>query len=250
MTERPCIRCHHLLTLEDGQLAYCSVCGAPQVFLSEALQEQAALEAQHYQEQAAAAAAPEPEHAANAQLPMSRFAALRRISGAGKGRWPVAVQYALLSSGIALALDLGGIAFPPLLILAWLWIVSAPMLTVSFYNAKARHERLSAGFAARLGVLTGLLVTVSCVVVFTVALVMERFVLHNSAIDAQMAAMITQLHTQYGSTAQPMLRLLNIPEFRVGLLLWTLSFTTGVYLVLSAVTAGFAGLLLGRRRTA
>ena len=218
------------------------------MFLSEALQEQAALEAERYREQATAAS--EPEKQEDPQVGSSRFAALRRMSGGGRGRWPIAVGYALLSSGIALALDVGGVLFSPLLILAWLWIVSAPMLTVSFYRARAQNDRLSAGFAARLGLLTGLLVVVSCAIVFTLALVLERFVLHNASIDAQMALFLSQIRAQYGNAAEPMLRLMGIPEFRVGLLLWTFSFTAGIYLVLSALTAGFAGMMLGRRRAA
>ncbi len=251
VTERPCIRCHHLLTLEEGQLAYCSFCGAPQVFLSEALQEQAALEAQQYQDRAAAPPADVPATPAPAP---SRIAALRRIAGAGRGRWPVAVEFALLSSGIALGLDLGGLLFGPLLVLAWLWMVSAPMLTVSFYRGRARADELSAGFAARLGLLTGLLVAVSCAVVFTAALVLERFVLHRPTIDTQVAEAMGQLRAnavaQYGTAAQPMLRMLGIPEFRVGLLLWMCTVSAALYLLLSAITAGVAGLLLGRRKPA
>lgn len=232
-------------------MIYCSFCGAPQVFLSEALQEQAALEAEQYHERSAE---PSPEAAANATAAQTRVAALRRIAGAGKGRWPLAVEFALLSSGIALGLDLGGMLFGPLLVLAWLWMVSAPMLTVSFYKGRARADDLSAGFAARLGLLTGLLVTVSCAVVFTAALVLERFVLHRPTIDTQVADAMAQLRAnavaQYGSSAQPMLRMLGIPEFRVGLLLWMCTVTAGLYLLLAAITAGVAGLLLGRRKPA
>ena len=47
-----------------------------------------------------------------------------------------------------------------------------------------------------------------------------------------------------------MLRLLGIPEFRVGLLLWMGTVSGGLYLLLSTATAGLAGLLLGRRRPA
>lgn len=251
MTERPCIRCHHLLTLDRGQLVYCGVCGAPQIFLSEELQEDAALEAQRYEERAAPPAAQPDAPAASA--PPSRFAALRRAAGGGKGRWPLAVEYALLSSGIALGLELGGMLFAPLLFLAWLWAVSAPMLTVSFYNARARNDQISAGFAARLGLLTGLLVTVSCAVVFTGALVLARFVLHNGAVDAQIGEALSQIRAnaaQYGSAAEPTIRMLGVPEFRVGFLLWMCTVTAGLYLVISAITAGVAGVLLRRRRPA
>ena len=248
VTERPCIRCHHPLLLDEGQLSYCSVCGAPQVFLSEELQEQAAAETRQYDERPQAATSPEGTEAAAPQTLRQRILAPRQT-----GPWPLAVRYALLSCGIALALDLLGILAAPALFLAWLWIVSAPILTVGFYSAKARAGQLTAGFAVRLGLLTGLLVSASCAIVFTVGLLLDRYVFHSGNVDAQIASAIAQLRynatTQYGNAAQPVLRLLGVPEFRVGLVLWMGTVTTGIYLVVSMATAGVAGLLLGRRRT-
>ena len=253
MTERLCIRCQHPLTLDEGQLAYCGVCGAPQIFLSGELQEQAALEAQRYSEQKVVAGAAAGTTAA-ADQPTTRIAGLRRAAGAGYGQWPMAVEYALLSSGIALGLDLIGLAFAPLLFLAWLWVVSAPILTVGFYHAKARGERLTAGFAAKLGLLTGLLVIVGCAVVFTLSLTLSRFVFHSGAIDTQIASAMAQIRSnaqaQYGAASQPLFRLLNVPEFRVGFLLWMCAVTAGIYLVASMAAAGVAGLVLRNRRPA
>lgn len=255
VTERPCIRCHQLLTLEPGHLLFCTNCGAPQIFLSEELQEQAALEAQRYSERGTAAV-PEPaavDLAAEGTAPASKRN-LRRELRARQGRWPLAVEYALLSSGIALGLDFIGLLFAPVLFLAWLWIVSAPILTVGFYNARVRAGRLTAGFAARLGLLTGLLVSAGCAIVFTVSLLLARYALHNGSIDTEIADIVAQVRAntqaQYGNAAQPMLHLLGIPEFRVGFLLWMGAFTAGLYLLVSAATAGLAGLLLSRRKPA
>lgn len=255
MTEYPCLRCHQLLTLEKGHLIFCSHCGAPQIFLSEELQEQAALETRHYNERGTAAAA---EPAAE-ELPVDGAASSskrsqRQALRARQGRWPLAVEYALLSSGIALGLDLAGLVFAPLLFLAWLWIVSAPMLTVGFYNARMRAGRLTAGFAARLGLLTALLVSAGCALVFTLSLLLARYALHNGTVDTEIADAIAQIRAnaqaQYGGAAQPMLHLLGIPEFRVGFLLWMGAVTAGLYLLVSAITAGLAGLLLSRRKAA
>ena len=254
VNERPCIRCQHPLTLEGGHLVFCGYCGAPQIFLSEELQEQTALEVQRYSERAAAAQEPAPDGPATEGLPAAQRRSLRRERRARQGRWPLAVEYALLSSGIALGLDLAGLVFAPLLTLAWLWIFSAPTLTVGFYNTRVRSSRLSAGFAARLGLLTGLLVSVSCGVVFTLGLLLSRYVLKNGTVDAGIADAIAQIRAnaqmQYGAAAQPVLHLLGIPEFRVGFLLWMGTVAGGAYLVLSTATAGLAGLLLRRRRTA
>ena len=254
MTERPCLRCHQLLTLEKGHLGFCPHCGAPQIFLSEELQEEAALEAQRYRERSTAAAEGTLETvAAETDAPAGGERSLRHGRLVRQGPWPLAVEYALLSSGIALGLDLVGLLFGPVLFLAWLWIVSAPILTVGFYNARVHAGRLTAGFAARLGLLTGLLVSIGCAVVFTLSLLLARYALHNGSVDTQIAdafAQVRATQVQYGAAAQPILHLLGVPEFRVGLLLWMGAVTAGLYLLVSTVTAGLAGLLLSRRRPA
>ena len=254
VTERPCLRCQHPLTLEGGHLVYCGFCGAPQIFLSEELQEQTALEVQRYSERATAAQEPAPDSAGIEGMSPAQRRSLRREHRARQGRWPLAVEYALLSSGIALGLDLAGLLFAPLLLLAWLWIFSAPTLTVGFYNTRVRGSQLTAGFAARLGLLTGLLVSVSCTVAFTLNLLLARFVLKNGTVDTQIADTVAQIRAnaqaQYGAASQPMLHLLGVPEFRVGFLLWMGAVAAGLYLLLSTATAGVAGLLLRRRRPA
>ncbi len=251
MTERPCIRCHNPLTLEGGQLTYCGVCGAAQIFLSEELQQQAADEARRYREQASAAAAVDEAEPAAGSAP---FAALQRARGRASNRWPVAVEYALLSSGVALALAVGAALFAPLLLVDWLWVVSAPMLTVGFYHNRAKAKALTTGFAARLGLLTGLLVAANSAAVLVAGMVLARFAFHSHEVDRELETAFAQVRTatvtQYGQAAAPVLHLMGIPEFRVGFLLWMVTVTAALYLLLSAVTAGLAGLLLSRRRTA
>ena len=215
--------------------------------------EQAALETQRYSERGTEAA----ESATTEDLlPDGTPAAGKEGRSHGLhtdgAQWRLAVGYALLSSGIALGLDLAGMVFGPVLFLAWLWIVSAPILTVGFYHARARAGRLTAGFAARLGLLTGLLVSAGCALVFSLGLLLARYALHTNGVDTQIADAVAQVRAnaqaQYGSAAQPMLRLLGIPEFRVGFLLWMGAVTAGLYLLVSAATAGLAGLLLSRRK--
>lgn len=275
VTERPCSRCGTPLTLDAGQLTYCNVCGAPQIFLSEELQQQAAAEIRSYGERTAATAVAEEAEPEAGNAPFKR---LRKARGRGADRWPMAVEYALLSSGIALALGMGALAFAPLLLLDWVWIVSAPILTVSFYNTRSQGagllrradgtepaapfgtglrtqaKVLSAGFAARLGLLTGLLILVSSAAVFTLGMVLARFALHSHEVDTELGAAFAQVRTttqaQYGEAAAPIIRMLGIPEFRVGFLLWMVTVSSALYLLLAGVTAGFAGLLLSRRRPA
>ena len=232
---------------------FCSYCGAPQIFLSEELQEQAAQELRQYSERATAAAAPLPDPESTEGLSAAERRRRRGERRASEGRWPLAVEYALLSSGIALGLEFAGIAFAPFLLLAWLWAISAPTLTVGFYNTRTPARQISPGFAARLGLLTGLLVTVSSAIVVTISLVLTRYVLKHGTLDAEIASAVAQVkanaQTQYAAASAPMLHLLGIPEFRVGFMLWVAAITGAVYLLVSVVTAGLAGFLLGRRRT-
>ena len=252
MNERPCIRCHHPLPVEGGQLVYCSACGAPQVFLSEELQEEAALQVKQYSERTAAAVQPEPDASPAEDTTPSQRRRLRREQRAAASRWPLAVEYALLSGGIALGLDIAGLLVAPVLLLAWLWAVSAPILTVGFYNTRSRTSRLTAGFAARLGLLTGLLVAAVCALAVVVDLLWSRFVLKNGLVDTQVAAAMAQvrgsMQAQSGAAAAPVLHLLGIPEFRVGFLLWVGAVSAAMYLVVATSTAGIAGLLLSRRK--
>ncbi len=254
VTERPCIRCQHPLAPDGGQLLYCSNCGAPQIFLSEELQEQTALEVQRYSERTAVSPASEQEDLNTEGLSASQRRELRRKRQARDGRWPMAVEYALLAGGIALALDALGFTFAPLLLIAWLWAISAPILTVGFYNNRSHSGPLTPGFAARLGLLTGLLIAVSCALMLMVDLVVVRYVFRSGTIDTQIAEAVAQVRnnaqSQYGAASAPMIRLLGIPEFRVGFMLWMGTVSAALYLLVSVATAGVAGLLLGRRRAA
>ena len=233
---------------------YCNVCGAPQIFLSEELQEEAALQVQQYSERTAAAEVAEPSTAGSEDASRSERRRLRREHRAGASRWPLAVEYALLSSGIALGMDLVGLVLGPVLVLAWLWAVSAPILTVGFYNNRSHSTPLSPGFAARLGLLTGLLVSAGGALAVVVDLVWSRFILKNDIVATQVTAAVAQVRAsteaQSGAAAAPVLHLLGIPEFRVGFLLWVGAVSAAMYLVVAVSTAGVAGLLLSRRKPA
>ena len=248
MNERPCIRCQHLVLLEGGHLVYCSHCGAPQIFLSEELQAEIADQAREYHERnLPRVAGPETEAPSTA-----RRWSLRGSQEDGQP-WSRAVQFALLSAAITLGLGVLTLLFAPAVLLLLLWVVSAPMLTVTLYNARAAVDgSATSGFAARLGLLTGLLVAFSCAAVITVQLVFTRFVFHGAGLlDAQLAATFAQqrvlLLQRMGAAAQPTIDMFAIPEFRVGLLLSMFSSIAMFYLFLSTVAAGLAGAVLRRR---
>lgn len=251
MNERLCIRCQHPVLLEDGHLVYCSSCGTPQIFLSEELQAEIADEARAFQERNAPGPAAGPEEE-------SQTTARRRPRAAASAQqpWSRAVQFCLLSASVALALGLLTIAFAPAGILMFLWVVIAPILTVTLYNGRSLdNASTSSGFAAKIGLLTGVLVTFSCAAVFTFRLVLTRFVFHDAGLlDSQLAATFAQQRVQLlqrmGASAQPTIDMFAVPEFRVGLLLTVLVTSAALYLFLSTVAAGLAGIVFRRRTNA
>jgi hypothetical protein len=251
VNERPCIRCQHPVLLEEGHLVYCHHCGAPQIFLSEDLQTEIAQTAKEYEQRHAAETSPVDEAA-----PTSRWRLQRERGGPGTAHtWAVAVNYALLSAAVALALGLLSILLPPVMALAFFWALGAPILTVSIFNARSREmSPRSTGFAARLGLLTALLVTASSAVVFTLSLVINRYMLHNAALfDAQLAASFAQQRElvlqRMGNSVQPTLDTFNIPEFRVGLMMGGGALLALFYVFLSTIAAGVTGLFVRRRPT-
>lgn len=256
MTEHLCIRCHLPVLLEDGHLVYCSHCGAPQIFLSEELQDEIAEGVRAYNERTApATSAIDSPHATETES-RPRWSALPRRNLPGQQPWPLAVQYALLSAGIALALGLASLLLPPVGLLTILWVIAAPILTVGVFHARSLElPPPGSFFAARLGLLTGLLVAFCCALVFTLSLVLTRFVFHDAALlDTQLATSFAQQRAtvigRLGASVQPTVDLFAIPEYRVGLLLSVIATSGAIYLFLSTLAGGVAGLLLRRRRSA
>ncbi len=240
---------------------YCSHCGAPQIFLSDDLQAELAEGTRAYQERHApqppegAQTADDPQPGATARP--RRWNSFRTTRAPGQQPpWTQAVHYALLSAVVALALGLLSLLVPPAGALMLLWVVSAPVVTVGVFHARATAQAAHAtGFGARLGLLTGLLVGVCSAVTFTLSLVLTRFVFHDAAqLDTQLAASFAQQRqvvlARLGPEVQPTLNLFAIPEYRVGLLLSVIATSGVLYLLLSTLAGGVAGLLLRRRPAA
>lgn len=230
---------------------YCTHCGAPQIFLAEELQQELEDNARSYFEQTTAAEA-EPAAASGPALRRAATGLLQRRPD--ESPWTTAMRFALLSGAGALALGLLSLAVPPVGLLLLIWIMSAPMLTVAFFQARtADAGTMSFSFQARLGLLTGMLVAACSAIVFVLSMVLSRYVFHDAGVlDAQLAASFEQqravLTARLGAEVQPTMHLLTIPEFRVGMLLTVMATCAVFYLLLSTLTAGITGLLVRRRR--
>ena len=236
MTPRICPRCHVVLHREEeGSLVYCWNCGAPQVQLSEELRDQ--IDQQINAQQSAANPSVEPS--------------LQPAAAGNAIIWRGAIQTAGLAGAVTAILTLISFALPPVSVLSFMWFISAPIIVLGAYSARFRQTRITTGFGARLGLLTGLAILAATTTLNTIALVLERFIFHSTAeVDTQIANVFTQLHTsitaQGGPATKAALDMIAIPEFRAGLLLTSISIGLAFYLAFSATAGAFAGYLRSR----
>jgi len=226
--QRLCPRCRNAVTFEDSTtLVFCGHCGAPQIRLSEELLSQA--------ETAREGSAPA------FPVPLS-------YNTDSTVDWQGAVRCAALAGAIALVLSLLAIKIAPISLLAFFWAIGAPIVTLGIYAGRFRSTRILPGFGARLGLLTGVSVMLGMAIVNTTQILLQRFVFHSAEhVDAQMNTLFAQFKAnslqQSGAAAQPILSLLDIPEFRAGFLLSSLAFFIAMYLLFSAIGGAFAGYL-------
>ena len=236
MSSRLCPRCHAVLHREEeGSLVYCWNCGTPQVQLSEELSEQ--IDQQISAQQAAAN--PLAQQISQGLAPSNAVV------------WRGAIQIAGLLGAVAAALALIAFALPSVALLSLFWFVSAPIVAMGFYSSRFRKTRITGGFGARLGMLTGLAILIGTSTLNTIGLVLERFVFHSTAeLDTQIGKMFEQVHANFASQSQQSVKMMSdmlaIPEFRAGILLTSIFFALGLYLVYSAAAGAFAGYLRSR----
>ena len=165
--------------------------------------------------------------------------------------WRGAIQIAGLAGAVAAGLALLSFALPPVVLLSLFWFITAPIIVMGFYSSRFRKTRITAGFGARLGLLTGLAILIVSSTLNTIGLVLERFVFHSTAeLDSQIAKMFDQVHANFATQSQQSVKIMNdmlaIPEFRAGILLSSIFFGLALYLAYSATAGAFAGYLRSR----
>jgi hypothetical protein len=245
MSERPCPRCHTLLTNEDsGVLMYCRHCGAPQVLLSEELREQAAERDAHI------GTLRDGGTAGNGNFVEASLTSLDAGDPTAVD-WTEAVRAAGLGGLIALGLGLLSMPVPPVSLLELLWALIAPIVVLGIYCSRRKQTHIRPGFGARLGLVTGLAIALAMFTVNALRLVFNRFVFHRGAeIDSWLVDVFAKLQEKQVASQQPMPFNLTIPEFRVGLVLSSIGLFICFYLVYALISGAFGGLLRSNKRTA
>jgi hypothetical protein len=235
VTYRFCHRCQsELPPHDDGTLIFCTHCGAPQVLLSEDLQTQVETLAKAAEDGAAAGPV--------MQSPRTLM-------------WAGAFRCVGLAGIVAAALMLISLLVPPIVVLTLLWAIISPVVVIGLFQSRFPLTPISTGFGARLGLLTGLSVGVVLSIGQTAELLVRRFATHGRGMnefDTMWNGLFTQLQAnwtaQLGAAATPYIHMLEVPEFRAGLILASMGFSIVMLLAITTAGGAFAGFVRSRSR--
>jgi hypothetical protein len=235
VTYRFCHRCQAELPAHDeGTLIFCTQCGAPQVVLSEELLTQVEAQAKAAEAGAVGPIMREPAS-------MVWAGALRCIGLAG-------VVAAVLTGLSAAA--------PPIELLTLLWAIISPVVVIGLFQSRFPLVPITTGFGARLGLLTGLAVSVVLTVADAVEFLVRRFATHGrgmTELDSAWNAMFTQLQNvnganQFDAGVRLFARAQTVPEFRAGVILAFMGFMFAILMVITTAGGAFAGFVRSRVR--
>ncbi len=246
MPVRLCSRCQGDLPSEvDGDLTYCPHCGAPQIVLSEDLRDQ-------FEQQRLAAQSPSASHPD--AVPVDS------VTDPTATLWQPALQLIGLAGALFALLLLVAFAFPALSVFALLWTLIAPIVLLGAYATRHPSSRITTRFGARFGMLTGLCLSLVGLSVNSLRLLAERFLLHRGPqLDQAIAQVFTQMQTQpmqqqlaaqQPAEYQQLLAILQVPEFRIGIILASCALVILLYTVYTTLSGAFSGLLRSRARAA
>jgi hypothetical protein len=231
--QETCHRCGAELPADSGESPFCPHCGTPQLFL--------AIENQSVETggeppigadgKASTGALPPP-------LP-------RQVE------WKTAIRCAAAVAGIAAVLSVVAMRVDALSLLSFLWIMSASLITMGFYQKRRPAAWMDMKVGAHIGVVVGICLAVELGLAMTGAGLVARFVLHSMGnFDTQMTAQLQEAVRKSATPVPPqMLGFVASPEFRGGMMLGLFVFFSAILLVVSTLGGAFAGLLRMRRKT-
>lgn len=233
-----CHRCGGELPETSGESPFCPQCGAPQLSL--------ALENQSTQTSGDAADT-EPGTAGTGAIPPQ---SPRQVE------WKTAIRCAAVVAAIGAVLSVGAIRVDVLSSVSFLWIMSASLITLGFYQKRRPAARVDVRVGARIGVVVGICLALELGIAMAGAGLVARFGLHAMGnFDAQMTAQAVQAETTFlqktaaQSTPVPsdIVGFIGTPEFRGWLMLATFAFVSVGLVVLSMLFGAFHGMLRMRR---
>jgi hypothetical protein len=229
--QETCHRCGGDLAEGRSESPFCPHCGTPQLFL--ALENQSA--------------------ATGGEAGGAASTGVEAPPPARQVEWKTAIRCAAAVAGVGSVLMLVALRVDVLSPLSLLWIMSASLITLGFYQKRRPAAQMDVRVGARIGVVVGICLALELGVAMAGAGLVARFVLHSMGnFDAAMAAQIAVVQKTMQQQATPapasFLRFISSPEFRAGSMLATFGLVSAGLLVLSALGGAFAGLLRMRRR--
>jgi prepilin signal peptidase PulO-like enzyme (type II secretory pathway) len=217
-----CHRCEEPLLSGDDSPSFCSHCGAPQIYLSDALE------------------------------------AVTSVSGDSTGvlppphpqqiDWKAAILCALLVALVSGLLSVASTRLPAFSFINWLWTISASMVALTLYQRRRPDALMDVGVGTKIGVLVGLALIASIGVFMAVAGLIARFGLHHMvSFDSELRA---QIEKAASANPQPadLMRFIYSPEFKAGIMLAGFSMLAGLVILMSTVGGAVGGLLRTRRQ--
>jgi hypothetical protein len=227
----------------------------PQVLLSEELSERFA-----EQQQTAQQTAKPTEENNGDRLPVETVADPTAVD------WRFALQLTGLAGALVLPLLMLSYVIPPVGLLLSLWVLGTPIVLMGLYVARKPSTRITTGFGARLGLLSGISIGLMLLLAMTANLFLGRFVAHegktfDQQIRLQMAEALkrsslgtggdgsaadTAANKEAADDMAQLERQLDVPEFRTGFILSGLLMAIVFYSVYSSATGAFSGYLRAR----
>ncbi len=232
-----CHTCGGELAEKSGESPFCPHCGAPQLTLS--------LDYQSVE------TGGEPK----VELPGAVTTGTMPPPRPKQVDWQMAIRCAVAVALVAGALSAIAAKVEILSPLSTLWILSGSLITLGLYQRRRPAAWMDVRIGARIGLVAGLCLTVGLAVSMAVVGLVARFGLHSmGSFDAQMTEQILTLQKRLQQqSAAPVpadvLRFVNSPEFRGGMMIGGAAFAAVFLLVLSTVGGAFAGLLRMRRKS-
>jgi hypothetical protein len=226
-----CHRCGGDLPQGSGESPFCPHCGTPQLFL--------ALENQSVE------TGGDPVIAADGSPSTGRMPPPRPQ----QVEWKTAIRCAAVVAAIGSVLTLAALRVDVLSPVSFLWIMSASLITLGFYQKRQPTAWMDVRVGARIGVVVGVCLTLGLGIVIAGWGVVARFGLHSmGGFDAAMSAQLQEA-IRRSTTPIPddMLGFVKSPEFRAGMMLGAFAFASACLLLTSALGGAFAGMLRTRR---
>jgi hypothetical protein len=227
-----CHRCGGELPERSGESPFCPHCGAPQLSLS--------LENQSKETGGEVAGEADAAGPTGAQP----------VANPRQVEWKTAIRCAAAVAGVGALLSVGAIRVDLLSPVSLLWIMSASLITLGFYQRRRPAAWMDVRVGARIGVVVGVCLALEVGTAMAGAGLVARFGLHAmGGFDAQIAAqvqkVIEQKSMQQPNTPMPVgwMDFLGTPEFRGWYALFCCALASAGLVVLSTLAGAFAGLL-------